>query len=87
MPKTTFRTRYGHYEYLVMYFGLTNAPATFMSLMNGVFKSFLDSSVIVFIDDILFYSKSEGMHVNHLCIVLGFLRKQNLYAKSSKCEF
>ena len=70
-----------------MSFGLTNAPKTFMSLMNGVFKSFLDSSVIVLIDDILVYSKSERMHDNHLRIVLGFLRKQKLYSKFSKCKF
>ncbi|WMV18914.1 hypothetical protein MTR67_012299 [Solanum verrucosum] len=69
-----------------MSFGLTNAPATFMSLMNGVFKPFLDSFVIVFIDDIWVYSKSEEKHANHLRIVLGVLRKQRLYADFSKCE-
>ncbi|WMV38958.1 hypothetical protein MTR67_032343 [Solanum verrucosum] len=87
VPKMTFRTRYGHYEFLVMSFGLTNAPATFMSLMNGVFKPFLDSYVIVFIDDILVYSKSEEEHADYLHIVLGVLGKQMLYAKFSKCEF
>ncbi|WMV14744.1 hypothetical protein MTR67_008129 [Solanum verrucosum] len=87
VPKTAFRTRYGHYEFLVMSFGLTNAPAAFMSLINWVFKLFLDSFVIVFIDDILVYSKSEEEHANHLRTVLGVLGKQRLYAKFSKCEF
>ncbi|KAH0765510.1 hypothetical protein KY285_001381 [Solanum tuberosum] len=87
VPKTASRTRYGHYEFLVMSFGLTNALAAFMSLMNGVFKPFLDSFVIVFIDDILVYLKSEEEHVNHLRSVLGVLGKQKLYAKFSKCEF
>ncbi|WMV29708.1 hypothetical protein MTR67_023093 [Solanum verrucosum] len=87
VPKMTFRTRYGYYEFLVMSFGLTNVPATFMSLMNGVFKPFLDSFVIVFIDDILVYSKSKEEHADHLRIVLGVLERQKLYAKFSKCEF
>ncbi|WMV19547.1 hypothetical protein MTR67_012932 [Solanum verrucosum] len=87
VPNTTFRTGYRHYEFLVMSFGLTNAPGTFMSLMNEVFKPFLDSFVIVFINDILAYSKSEEEHADHLRVVLGVLGKQLLYAKFSKCEF
>ncbi|KAH0710851.1 hypothetical protein KY284_012278 [Solanum tuberosum] len=87
VPKTTFRTRYGHYEFLVMSFGLTNALVAFMSLMNGVFKPFLDSFVIIFIDDILVYSKSKEKHADHLRIVLGFFGKQKLCAKFCKCEF
>ena len=87
MPKTAFRTRYGHYEFLVMSFGLTNAPAAFMSLMSGTFKPYLDLFVIVFIDDILMYSKSRKEHEEHLRIVLEVLRGKRLYAKFSKCEF
>ena len=87
MPKTTFRTRYGHYEFLVMPFGLTNAPAAFMDLMNRVFKPYLDTFVIVFIDDILVYSQSKEEHAEHLRIVLQTLRDKQLYAKFSKCEF
>lgn len=87
IPKTAFRTRYGHYEFLVMAFGLTNAPAAFMDLMNRVFKKYLDKFVIVFIDDILIYSKSEEEHAEHLRIALEILRKEKLYAKFSKCEF
>jgi len=87
IPKTAFRTRYGHYEFLVMAFGLTNAPAAFMDLMNRVFKKYLDKFVIVFIDDILIYSKSEEEHAEHLRIALETLRKEKLYAKFSKCEF
>ena len=87
IPKKTFQTQYRHYEFLVMSFGLTNAPAAFMELMNGVFQPYLDSFVIVFIDDILVYSKTEEDHVRHLRIVLQRLREEKLYVKFSKCEF
>jgi hypothetical protein len=87
IPKTAFTTRYGLYEYLVMSFGLTNAPAHFMYLMNSVFMPELDKFVVVFIDDILVYSKSEEEHVEHLKVVLTRLRDHQLYAKFSKCEF
>ena len=87
IPKTAFRTRYGHYEFLVMSFGLTNAPAAFMDMMNRVFKDYLDKFVIVFIDDILVYSQSETEHEQHLCLVIQLLREHRLYAKFSKCEF
>ena len=87
IPKTAFRTRYGHYEFLVMSFGLTNAPAAFMDLMNRVFRPFLDRFVIVFIDDILVYSRSDVEHEHHLRTVLQTLRENELYAKFSKCEF
>ncbi|KAI3750829.1 hypothetical protein L2E82_21683 [Cichorium intybus] len=87
VPKTAFRTRYGHYEFLVMSFGLTNAPAVFMDLMNRVCRPFLDTSVIVFIDDILVYSRSQAEHEVHLRQVLELLRQEKMYAKFSKCEF
>jgi hypothetical protein len=85
--KTAFTTRYGLYEYTVMSFGLTNAPAYFMNLMHKVFMKFLDKFVIVIIDGILVYSKSEEDHANHLRLVLETLREHQLYAKFSKCEF
>jgi hypothetical protein len=87
VPKTAFRTRYGHYEFLVLPFGLTNAPATFMHLMQSVFGPHLDSFVIVFLDDILIYSKTNEEHEQHVRSVLELLRKHKLYAKMSKCEF
>lgn len=87
IPKTAFSTRYGLYEYTVMSFGLTNAPSLFMNLMNSVFMEYLDKFVVVFIHDILIYSKSESEHEEHLRLVLGKLREHRLYAKFSKCEF
>jgi hypothetical protein len=85
--KTTFITKYGMYEYTVMYFVLTNAPAFFMNMMNNVFMDYLNKFVVVFIDDILIYSQSEEEHVDHLKMVLQRLREHQLYAKLSKCEF
>ncbi|GJU29661.1 putative reverse transcriptase domain-containing protein [Tanacetum coccineum] len=85
--KTAFRTRYGHFEFTVMPFGLINAPAVFMDLMNRVCRPYLDKFVIVFIDDILIYSKTQEEHVEHLRLVLELLKKEKLYAKFSKCEF
>ena len=87
VPKTAFRTRYGHYEFLVLPFGLTNAPAYFMDLMNRVFHPYLDKFVVVFIDDILVYSKSREEHVDHLRDVLQTLADHQLYAKLKKCDF
>ncbi|GJU51934.1 reverse transcriptase domain-containing protein [Tanacetum coccineum] len=87
IPKTAFRTRYRHYEFQVMPFGLTNAPAVFMDLMNRVCKPYLDKFIIVFIDDILIYSRNKEEHANHLRIILELLRKEKLYAKFSKCDF
>ncbi|GKE45552.1 putative reverse transcriptase domain-containing protein, partial [Tanacetum coccineum] len=87
IPKTTFRTRYEHYEFQVMPFGLTNAPAIFMDLMNRVCKPYLDKFVIVFIDDILIYSRNKEEHANHLRIILELLKKEKLYANFLKYDF
>ena len=87
VPKTAFRTRYSHYEFLVMPFGLTNAPAAFMDLMNRVLRPYLDQFVVVFIDDILVYSKDAQEHEHHLRIVLQTLIENQLFAKLSKCDF
>jgi hypothetical protein len=87
VQKTAFRTRYGHYEFLVMPFGVTNAPAVFMDLMNRIFLPYLDKFVVVFLDDILVYSRNREEHAEHLRTVLQVLRENQLYRKLSKCEF
>jgi hypothetical protein len=87
IPKTAFKTRFGHYEFTVLPFGLTNAPGVFMSLMNGVFREYLDKFVQVFIDDILIYSRTTEEHDEHLRLVLQCLREHKLYGKLSKCSF
>jgi len=87
VQKTAFRSRYGHYEYVVMPFGVTNAPAVFMDYMNRIFRPYLDRFVVVFIDDILIYSRTREEHADHLRIVLEVLREHQLYGKLSKCEF
>ncbi|XP_041021291.1 uncharacterized protein K02A2.6-like [Juglans microcarpa x Juglans regia] len=87
IPKTAFRSRYGHYEFKVMPFGLANAPAAFVDMMNRVFRPYLDSFVIVFIDDILVYSREPEEHTSHLRLVLGKLRDHQLFANLNKCEF
>src|SRR3954466_14580138 len=87
IPKIAFTNRYGLYEYTVMYFGLTNAPATFSRLMNSIFMEYLDRFVVIYLDDILIYSKNEEEHVEHPRLVLMKLREHRLYAKFSKCEF
>ena len=87
IPKTAFRTRYGHFEFTVTLFGLTNALAAFMDLMHRMFQPYLDQFVVVFVEDILIYSQSEWEHEYHLRIVLQLLRHHQLYAKFSKCEF
>jgi hypothetical protein len=85
IEKTAFKTRYGHYEFVVMPFGLTNAPATFQSVMNSILAPFLDRFVLVYLDDILIYSKSMDEHVEHLKSVLAALREHKFYCKRSKC--
>jgi hypothetical protein len=87
IPKTTFITRYGLYEYTVISFGLINAPAYFMYLMNKVFMEYFDRFMVVFLDDILIFSKNVEEHDEHLCLVLQKLRENQLYAKLNKCEF
>ena len=87
LPKTAFRMRYGHFEFMVMPFRLTNAPARFMDLMHRVFQPYLDWFVVVFLDDILIYSQFEEEHEDHLMVILHLLRDHQLYAKFSKCEF
>jgi hypothetical protein len=87
IAKTTFRTRYGHYKFLVMPFRLTNAPIVFLDLMNRIFQPYLDKSVVVFIDDILVYFNSYSKHEQHLKKVLQTLREHRLYAKLNKYEF
>lgn len=87
VPKTAFRIRYGHYEYRVMPFGVINAPVTFMNLINRIFYQYLNMFVVIFVDDILVYSKTEEEHAEHLRTVLQTLREHQLYAKLSKCEF
>ena len=87
IEKTAFSTRYGHYEYVVMSFGLTNAPAIFMEAMNMMLHPYLDLFVVVFIDDILVYSKTEEEHEVHLSLVLDKLREYKYYAKLKKCAF
>jgi hypothetical protein len=87
VPKNSFRTRYGHFEFLVVPFGLTNAPTLFMDLMNRVFQPYLDKFIVVFIDDNLVYSKSYEEHEQHLRQTLQTLRSRQLYAKLDKCDF
>ena len=85
--KIAFRTRYGYFEFLVLPFGLTNAPATFMHLMHNIFPEYLDDFIIIFLDDILVYSKGLGDHIHHVRQILEVLRQNKLYAKVSKCAF
>jgi hypothetical protein len=87
ISKTAFRTRYGHYEFVVVSFGLTNSLVVFMCLMNGIFRNYLDKSIIVFLDDILIYSKSEEEYEQHLRMLLQMLRDHQLYAKLNQYYF
>ena len=87
VQKTAFKSRYGHYEFLVMPFGVTNALAIFMDYMNKIFRPFLDKFVVVFINDILIYSCTREEHAERLRTVLNILREKQLYAKLSKCDF
>ncbi|WKA12715.1 hypothetical protein VitviT2T_030074 [Vitis vinifera] len=87
VPKTVFKTRYGHYEFLVIPFGLTNVPVAFMNLMNRIFRAYLDQSVIVFVDDFLIYPRSLEEHKQHLVTTLRILRRHQLYGKLDKSEF
>ena len=87
IPKTAFRTRYGHFEFVVMPFGLINAPAAFMDLMNRIYRPYLDQFVVVFVDDILIYSKGRAEHEQHLQLALQVLREHQLDAKLEKCDF
>ena len=87
IPKMAFKTRFGHYEFTVLPFGLTNTPGVFMSLMNGVFRKYLDKFIQVFIDDILIYSWTMEEHDEHLRLVLQCLREHKLYGKLSKCSY
>jgi hypothetical protein len=87
IPKTAFKMRFGHYEFTILPFGLTNAPGVFMSLMNRVFREYLDKFIQVFIDDILIYSRTTEEHEEHLRLVLQCLREHKLYGKLSKCSF
>ena len=87
IPKTTFRTWHGHFEFIVMPFGLTNVPAAFMDLMHSVFQPYLDQFIIIFVNDILIYSKSEEEHEDHFKVVLQVLRDHQLYASSANANF
>jgi hypothetical protein len=85
--KTTFRTSYGHFEYTIMPFGLTNRPAIFQHLMNDIFREYMDEFVVVYLDDILIFSKNQEDHNKHVRLVTTTLREHGLYAKLEKCEF